>query len=250
MTASEVWVSTCLFCHYKIPLLNTPIGKPGDPVGLCGSCNSLTCGWHGTRTSSPAFLCLLCDINALSASADWGAFKRMGGLSRLPQGRGAGTDGVRSASDEDFEAAADLAQALAALFSVDGEPSFLVVATLRQWVAERPSHKRFGSVLGETTGWAVEILNRFFLARRHTWTTQYVFGTYDERAVHAMWNTLGEDSRWLLAAAALLVVTLDLPWEALPAPVVAVTQLLGGLLRDYPERLGTLHERITGTTQR
>ena len=43
-------MSSCLFCQYGIALLDVPIGKPGDPVGLCKNCSSMTCGWHGART--------------------------------------------------------------------------------------------------------------------------------------------------------------------------------------------------------
>jgi hypothetical protein len=248
-------VSSCLFCQFKMPLLDVPIGMPGDPVGLCVLCNSLSCGWHGARTSAPAFLCLVCDVNGLLASAGWDAVKRTGGLNWPSQGRGAGTTpaagDAQSAAAVDLEAATDLARALGALFSTaDGGPSRLVVVTLMQWLADRPSYERFGPALAEGAEWAVQVINRFFRGRQVSWTGQYVSGTYDQRSVQAMWETLGEDGRRLLAAAVLLVVTLELPWETLPPSVLAVAQFLGGLLRDYPDRITPLRERISGSAQR
>lgn len=239
-------MSSCLFCHYGLALLDAPVGKPGDPVGLCVKCKCLTCGWHGARTSSPAFVCLVCDVNGLLASAGWDAFKRAGGLDRLPRGRAADT----APGGGTHAAAADLARALATLFSTtDGEPSRLVVATLMQWLAERPSYERFGPALGEAAAWAVEVINRFF-RESGGGRGQYTPGTRDQQAVHAMWNNLGDDGRRLLAAAVLLIVALDLPEQTLPPPVVAVAQFLDGLLRDHPGRIEALREQIIGNPQR
>lgn len=64
-------------------------------------------------------------------------------------------------------------------------------------------------------------------------------------AVQSLWERLGDDGRRLLAAAVLLIVTLDLPWDTLPPPVVDVAQLLGGRLRDYPTRISDLHGQLT-----
>jgi hypothetical protein len=119
-----------------------------------------------------------------------------------------------------------------------------------QWLAERASYERFEPALTEATKWAVQVINRFFQDRQNGLAGQHRPGTYDQRAVHAMWKALGEDGRRLLAAAALLVVTLDLPWEMLPPPALAVAQFLGGLLRDYPDRIKPLRERIVAKAQR
>jgi hypothetical protein len=76
-------------------------------------------------------------------------------------------------------------------------------------------------------------------------TGQKIDGHYDARAVQTLWQRLGDVGRELLAAAVLLIVTLDLPWDTLPPPVVDVAQLIGGRLRDYPDRISNLRGQIT-----
>lgn len=237
-------MSSCLFCQYGIPLLDVPIGKPDDPVGLCKNCSSMSCGWHGARTPPPAFICIVCDIDNLLASAGWDDFKAKSGLDRLPQRPGPGAAPGGDPAVED--AAGDLARALAALFSTaDGAPSLLVVATLQQWFDERPYYERFKSALDNTAAWAIQEINRWFRTSTGSGTGQKTGGHYDRGAVQSLWERIGDHGRRLLAAAVLLIVTLDLPWETLPPPVVDVGQLLGGRLRDFPDRIGNLRGRLT-----
>lgn len=248
-------VSSCLFCHYGIPQLDVPIGTPGDPVGLCVRCYSLCCGWHGARTRSPAFLCLVCDINDLFASAGWDAFKQGGGLQRIEGAGGPAGVGER-------EAVAELAWALATAFSTaSGEPSPLVVATLTQWFADRPSYSNLQEALAGAVAWAVEMINRDFQRRQEYdpllqdgadyRAGGYVRGAYDDRTIQALWKYLGDHGRRLLAAAVLLVITFELPLEFLPPPAVAVSEHLARvLLRDYSDQIAALRARITGSEQR
>lgn len=61
----------CWLHLHGIGMINSPIGMPEDPVGVCKDCSSLTCGWHGVRTSkakSAKFVCALCDETALVSS--------------------------------------------------------------------------------------------------------------------------------------------------------------------------------------
>src|ERR1019366_7087489 len=87
--------ATCLLHLYKIPLLDSPIGTPGSPAGLCQICGSLSCGRHGVRTSRAAFFCMLCDELVQVSSAGWDAWLSAGGVSTLPTGKGA-VPGARS----------------------------------------------------------------------------------------------------------------------------------------------------------
>ena len=86
-------MSSCLLCLYGIPLLNLPKGRPGDPIGLCKTCSSMSCGWHGARLRTPPFICIICDVNNLLASAGWDDFKANSGLNRLPPGVAPGARG-------------------------------------------------------------------------------------------------------------------------------------------------------------
>jgi hypothetical protein len=240
---------SCLFCQYGIPLLDVPIGKPGDPVGLCKNCSSMTCGWHGARTPPPAFICIVCDIDNLLASAGWDDFKAKGRLDKLPHGRGTGAAPGAPADPLSQDAAGDLARALAALFSTaDGDPSLLVVATLAQWFDERPYYDGFRAALDNAVTWAIQVINQLFqTSNMGTGPGEKIGGHYDQRAVQLLWQRLGDAGRRLLAAAVLLIVTLDLPWDTLPPPVVDVAQLLGGRLRDFPNQLGNLRGQLTAS---
>jgi hypothetical protein len=58
----------------------------------------MSCGWHGAGTPSE-FVCIICDINGLLASACSERWKAEGGLDRLREqlasgGRGASSDDV------------------------------------------------------------------------------------------------------------------------------------------------------------
>lgn len=225
---------SCLLCLYRIPLLNAPMGKPGDPVGLCKKCSSMSCGWHGARTPRE-FICIICDINGLLASAGWGKWEAEGGLDRLREQLGSGSRGAPS-DDVHGDDAVALARALAALFSTaDGDPGVGVVATLKQWFAERPHYDQFRSALDEAVAWAIGIINQWF-------GTMAAPGPGE--GVRSLWNGLSEDGRRLLAAAVLLILALDLELDTLPPPVVDVAQQLGTRLRDYPDKISALQRQI------
>ena len=235
-------MSSCLYCLYGIALLDVPVGKPGDPVGLCKNCSSMICGWHGARTPS-AFICIVCDIDNLLASAGWDDFKAKGGLDRLLPRRGTGGEPSADALGEG--AAGDLARALAAVFSTaDGAPSLLVVATLEQWFDERPYYQRFRPALDGAAAWGIQVINQWFRTMTGTGTGQKTDGHYDQRAVQSLWERLGDDGRRLLTAAVLLIVTLDVPRGTLPPPVADIADLLGARLRT-DNRIGDLRGQIT-----
>ena len=254
-------MSACLLCQYKIPLLDAPIGQAGNPVGLCRTCSSLSCGWHGARTPPPAFLCILCDGADLLASAGWEAFTKAGGLNRLPHrpgvGAAPGARGGPAAGASDDDAALDLARALASLFSTaDGYPSLFVVASLEQWLAERPSYRRIMAALTESSDWAVREIDTFLRFRSKaveheadtlsSEPTRTGLGHYGIGPIRSLWGRLDDEGRRLLAAAVLLMVVLDLPEDLMPPPVADVAILLGGMLRrDFSDDIGVLGSRIT-----
>jgi hypothetical protein len=254
-------MSACLLCQYKIPLLDTTLGPAGSPVGLCRKCSSLSCGWHGARTPPPAFLCLLCDGTNLLASAAWQGFVQRGGLNRLPtrgqRNAAPGARGRPAMGADDDEAAADLARALAGLFSTaDGYPSPFVVASLEQWLDERPSYRAVMGALVHDSDWAIRQIDTYLGGR--SGTAGYEADTLSSEPVRTgprhygigpiglLWGGLHLNGRRLLAAAALLMVALEIPEDLMPPPVADVATLIGGMLRrDHPERIGLLRSWIT-----
>ena len=120
------------------------------------------------------------------------------------------------------------------------------MATLEQWFDERPYYERFRPALDSATAWAIQVINQFFqTTNTGNGPGQKIGGHYDQRAVQSLWERLGDTGRRLLAAAVLLIITLDLPWDTLPPPVVDIAQMLGGRLRDFPTRISNLHGQLT-----
>jgi hypothetical protein len=249
--------ATCLLDLYKIPLLDSPIGIPGSPVGLCQKCSSLSCGWHGVRTSRGKFLCILCDLLVQASSAGWKAWLSAGGLSTLPIENGVvpGARGGAPAGASDDEAAIDLARALASLFSTAvGAPSPLIVATLDQWLAERPSYQKSMAALKGSADWAVQEINNMFQvgsqavvsgpARTSPGGSQSSLGYYDSDSVRSLWARLGQEDRRLMATAVLLILVLDLSPDTLPPPVADIATALSGRLRDFPAKLDAIRRQI------
>jgi hypothetical protein len=247
--------ATCLLHMYKVPLLDSPTGLPGSPIGLCQNCGSLTCGWHGVRTSSATFTCILCDNLANFSSAGWEAWLSADGLSTLPTGKGvaSGARGGPPAGASDDEAAVDLARALASLFSTAaGTPSPLIVATLDQWLAERPRYQESMTALTESVDWAVQVINKMLRvgsqevvsgpARTSPGTVRTTPGYYGD-PVRLLWARLGPEGRRLMAAAVLMTLVLDLSPDTLPPPVADIAQQFGGVLRDYPNRIDEIRRR-------
>ncbi len=253
-------VSACLLCQYKIPLLDAPLGPAGSPVGLCQQCNSLSCGWHGTLTPPPAFLCVLCDSTALVASAAWEKFTKADGLKRLPSRRGQsaapGARDGRAAETTDEEAAKQLTRALASLFSTaDGYPSPFVVASLEQWLDERPSYRKFMGVLTDDSHWAVREIDTHLRSSSKAMALDPTLGTpgtvargpghYGIGPIRSLWNGLDADGRRLLATAALLMVVLKVPDDLMPPPVADIATVIGDILLRDQNRIGTIRSRIT-----
>jgi hypothetical protein len=244
----------CLLCRYTIPAIKTPIGKVDVAIGLCQKCNSLSCGSHGERTSTPAFLCILCDKNLKASSAGWKKFVSSGGLAKLP-GRG----GTPSAP------AAGLSYALASLFAEpDDTPSPLVVQNLEEWTAARPDYQQLTVALMESVGDAVQVINAFLgfgptfdqpeatglpedyvveETEPPSETAGALPGGYGIGDIRSLWAGIGADGRRLLTSALLLVVVLDLPDAEMPVPVAAIAAALGGALR---ERFSSGIESIRG----
>lgn len=247
--------ATCLLHLYKIPLLDSPTGPPGSPIGLCQNCGSLTCGWHGVRTSSATFLCILCDNLVNFSSAGWGAWLSAAGLSTLPTGKGAtsGASGGPPPGASDDEAAVDLARALASLFSTAaGAPSSLIVATLDQWLAERPRYQECMAALTGSVDWAVQVISKMLgvgsqevvsgPARTSPAAVRAIPGYYGE-PIRLLWARLGPEGRRLMAAAVLMTLVLDQSPDTLPPPVADLVQMFGGVLRDYPKRIEDVRRR-------
>jgi hypothetical protein len=230
-------VSACWLHLYGIPMVNSPTGLPNDPVGLCQKCNSLSCGWHGVRTSSPGFLCVLCDNNSLVSSAAW-RWLADGGEDTLPSAGGAVPDGVEAV-------AYHLALALGSLFSTSaGTPSRLIVATFEQWLAERPDYRQsMADLTAWGADWAVEVINKVLGVGYEPVAGVGPAGQYDGNdygdPVRSLWARLDVEGRRLMAAAVLLLIALDPTAETLrsrlPAPVATVYDRLGDLLRGHAE---------------
>jgi hypothetical protein len=227
-------VSVCLLHLYGIPMVRSPIGPPEDPVGLCKVCSSLSCGWHGVRTSTAAFLCVLCDENGLMSAGALKWLKDLG-LDTLPADGGGAPAGVDAG-------AYDLALALGSLLSTPaGTPSRLIVATLRQWLAERPDYRRSMADLAQWADWAVSVINRVLdVGPEPVGAGAAQAGHFydDDDPVRSLWARLDLEGRRMMAAAILLLIALDPNAETLqrrlPAPVAAIYRRLGGELRAEP----------------
>lgn len=230
-------MSACLFHLYGIAMVDSPIGKPEDPVGLCKECSSLSCGWHGVRTSKAVFLCVLCDESGLMSSGV-GKWLKDVGVQMLPGNGGGAPAGVDAG-------AYHLALALGSLFSTPaGTPSRLVVATLEQWLAERPDYQVTLAELANWADWAVDLINTFLGVGPEPVSVGAVeAGQYidDGDPVRSLWARLDLKGRQMIAAAILLLIVADPTGERLqgrlPAPVADVYARLGGVLRAEPKTL-------------
>jgi hypothetical protein len=257
--------ASCLLCRYKILPIASPIGVVDDPVGLCEKCSSLSCGHHGERTSAPAFLCILCDIALQKASAGWDAWVQGGGLRPLPRRLvtqvGPSTNGSANARQSssapvDAGGAPDLAEALARLFSTpDGYPSPLVVRTLEDWAAARPDYRYLMAALANYLPRAIQAIEDYLRSDpdgyqsrdsdRSSATSRDDQRRYGFGDVRSLWERLDSAGQRLLAAAALLILALDLPLDTLPAPVADVASLLGDVLRDeFSKEIREIRQRI------
>jgi hypothetical protein len=236
--------STCWLHLYGIPFVDSPIGPPNDPVGLCRKCSSLSCGWHGVRTSKAAFLCVLCDKNLLVSSAAW-RWLQGGGLDTLPAAGGGVPVGVDVGAYR-------LALALGSLFSTPvGTPSRLIVATLEQWLAERPDYQESMGALANWAELAVALINEAFgIGPEPVRAAVGQASQYDDRdPVLSLWARLDAKGRRLMAAAVLLLIALDTPAEtlrrSLPAPVAEIYDRLGEAVRKLPQ-IDEIRQQIRG----
>ena len=120
-------------------------------------------------------------------------------------------------------------------------PSRDVVATLRQWLDERPDYRQAMDLLVAQTDWAIELINKALGVGPEP---EIVDGRptgefYDDgNRVRSLWAGLDIEGRRMMAAAILLMIALDPPdgklRTRLPAPVAEVYDLLGNILRDHP----------------
>jgi hypothetical protein len=248
-------VSDCLLCLYYMPLLDAPLGRAGDPVGLCRNCNCMSCGWHGTLTPDPKFICILCDDNRLFLSAARDALSR-GGWERLRRRLLVGIrQGTRRGPASDEDAALDLARALASSVSAGGDPRLGTVATLEQWFAERPHYQALMAALQESVNRAVQELDALFgvssftPGRRpvvHSWPPSEGPDHDRNGTIRELWVQLGVEGRRLLAAAVLLSMVLHVPRDLLPTPVAHVAGVLSTILSErIPDEIGALGNKIT-----
>jgi hypothetical protein len=77
----------CHPCRRGINMAPEGLGPPGSALGLCSSCSTFTCGFHGARMRSGRFVCLRCDVNHLGRSAGYLAWEK---LQEAPGGPGSG----------------------------------------------------------------------------------------------------------------------------------------------------------------
>jgi hypothetical protein len=229
-----------LFHLYKIPMVNTPIGTPKDPVAVCSNCHSLSCGWHGVLTTKHAFLCVLCSQGLLLSGAMWRWFNA-GGLKTLPS-----DDGMQPAPEDGAARAYHLALMLGSLFLTPaGTPSRLVVTTLKQWLDQRPDYERLMNYLleGGLAAEAVDMISDLFgVGPEPAYIGQErVDPSYEDNddGVRSLWARLDHESRLMVAAAVILMIALDPNRETLrgrlPQPVLEIYDRLGGRLRDSPK---------------
>ena len=248
-------VSECLLCLYSMPLLDAPLGRAGDPVGLCRNCNCMSCGWHGALTPDPKFICILCDDKRLFLSAARDALSR-GGWDQLRHRLLFGIrQGVRRGPASDEDAAWDLARAIASSVSAGGDPSLRAVATLEQWFAERPHYRALMAALQESVDRAVRELDALFgvsssaPGRRpvgHPWPPSDGPDHYLNGTIRELWAHLDLQGRQLLAAAVLLSMVLHVPRDLLPDPIAQVAGVLGTILSErIPNEIGALGAKIT-----
>ena len=166
-----------------------------------------------------------------------------------------GARGGPPAGASNDEAAVDLARVLASLFSTTaGAPSPLIVSTLDQWLAERPSYQQSMAALTGSLDWAVQQINKMLGVGPHQMisgptatspvTSPTSQGHYGGGSVRSLWLRLSPDSRRLMTAAVLLFLVLDLPPDMLPPPVVDIASRLGVVLRNSPDRISDIRRKI------
>jgi hypothetical protein len=142
------------------------------------------------------------------------------------------------------------------LFSTaDGYPSPVVVASLQQWLDERPSYRRFMGALTDDSQWAVQEINTNLRSSSTDMALDPTLGTpgtvakgpghYGIGPIRSLWNDLDADGRQLLATAALLMVVLNVPEDLMPPPVADIATVIGEILRRDQNRIGTIRSRIT-----
>jgi hypothetical protein len=232
-------VSTCLFHHYNIPMVNTPIGTPREPIAVCSHCHSLSCGWHGVLTKKLLYLCVLCSTSSLLTGAMSRWFNDIG-LQILPP-----DDGEHAVPEGGAARAYHLALMLGSLFLTPmGTPSRFVATTLRQWLDERPDYQQLmGALLhGGMAEYAVSIINGFLnVGPEPAYIGQdRVDPSYedDDDGVRSLWARLDHESRLMVAAAVILMIALDPDQEALrrrlPEAVAAIYDRLGSPLLENP----------------
>jgi len=128
---------------------------------------------------------------------------------------------------------------LGSLFTTPaGTPSRDIVATLRQWLDERPDYRQPMDLLVAQADWAIELINTALGVGPEP---EIVDGRptrefRDEgNRVRSLWSGLDMGGRRMMAAAILLMIALDPPdgplRTRLPAPVAEVYELLGHILR-------------------
>jgi hypothetical protein len=195
------------------------------------------------RTSKAAFLCVLCDKNLLVSSAAW-RWLQGGGLDTLP----AAGDGPAGLNVDAYR----LALALGSLFATPvGTPSRLIVATLAQWLAERPDYQVSMGALANWADSAVALIDEAFgIGPEPVRAPVGQAGQHDGGdPVLSLWAQLDAEGRQLMAAAVLLLIALDTPTKtlrrSLPAPVAEIYDRLGEVIRKLPQ-IDEIRQQIRG----
>jgi hypothetical protein len=227
----------CQACLVGVPLIKTPAGKPDNPIGACTMCGSLTCGQHGHRDPKGKFLCIQCDVNLQGGSAGWKRWRidiATGAVSQ-PPGTRAPTAALGLTPGSPFPAAAALADLVP-------EDSVAMVASFAEWAARRPFYAQLIQLIVQDLDWIVSQLDQAAeqAAKQALSRTSPGFGgvapAITAADFAAFWQQLDRDGRYLLAAALVLALVMNLPLSSLAPPLQAIAQIAQIRLRDnFPQ---------------
>jgi hypothetical protein len=227
----------CQACLVGVPRIKTPAGKPDNPIGACTMCGSLTCGEHGHRDPKGKFLCIQCDVNLQAGSAGWKSWRiaiASGAVSQ-PSGTRTPTAAVGLTPSSPFQAAAALADLVA-------EDSVAMVASFAEWAARRPFYAQLIQLIEPDLDWIVSRLDQAAeqASKQALGRTRPGFGGVDPAITATdfatFWHQLDRNGRYLLAAAMVLALVMNLPLSSLAPPLQSIAQIAQIRLRDnFPQ---------------
>ncbi len=217
-------VALCQACTLNVPTIGTLSGSENDPIGVCGTCNCLTCGHHGHRDRAAVFVCIQCDSNLQASSAMYRSWRRDPTPHQMPLGA--------ALSDNP---PTGLAAELRALFATAGD-DLMLVTSVEEWAARRPHY-----------GPLIELLNGH-LDNLVSWIDQMITNLEPRvaadlppdpsasagevslrrllRELATLWRRMDAQARRLLAASLLIVQIMQLPPTSLPPALRQIAGIL------------------------